>query len=201
MSTKFAPTSDSRNKIISVYDNEGVEHKHTAGNARELVRHLHWTLNLAVALTRRANPEPVVVKVNDGAPPAPTPTPVVLVEVPPVATVWEDLTTLPKDTLRKAAQYLKIPDLDGRSSEKRIVAAIDAALDQRLSAGGDFAGADPLSNPDDATAAILHNNAVNARRRRAYEQAATLAGVSFTAFTTLSTALISIAAQVEDARE
>jgi hypothetical protein len=200
MATKFAPTSDSRNKIISVYDLEGVEHKHTAGNARELVRHLHWTLNLAVALTRRVTPEPLVVKVNDGTPTPPVPVPTVVVETP-VIVPWEDLTTLPKDILRKAVQFLKIPDLDGRANERRIVATLDATLDQRLSAGGDFEGAEPLANPADEAAVAAHTNAANSRRRRAYEQAAILAGVPFTAFTTLSTALISIAAQVEDAKE
>jgi len=191
--TKIAPIGDNRNQVISVWDTEGKEHKHTRTNAHELVRHLRYTLDAKEGEKRRAKPVAPVVLINDGKPKPQVETP-----TPVVEPVWEDLTTIPKDVLRKAAQFLKIADIDGRSSEKRIAVALDTALDQRLTASGDFAGSEPVAQnaSEEAKAAALID--AISRRRRAYSLAAVSVGVSFTDSTTISQVVTSIAALVAE---
>jgi hypothetical protein len=192
---KKAPLSDNRNDIVSVYDCAGVEFKHTLTNAREMVRNCRWTMNKAEGAARRAEPVEAPVLINDGSPkPAVV---AVVVETP----VWEDLTVIDKVTLRKVAQYLKAGDLDGRSSEKRIVSTLDSLLDQRLAATGDFDGSDPLPQNADDDVIAAHTQAAIARRRRAYALAATNAGLKVGEKTTLAELIGSFAALVPEATE
>lgn len=191
MGIKYAPASDNRHNQTTVWDTAGAPHTHTFTNARELVRHARWTLDPREAEKRRggATVEPVVF-VNDGSSTKSTET--TQPPTPPEPFVPEDLSVISKDILRKAAQYLKIPNIDGRSSEKRFVAEIEGALDARLAASGDFDGS---VASDDAN----NDVAVDARRRRAFELAALTAGIKFTPETSLAQAVGSIASLVEDA--
>lgn len=198
--TKIAPTTDDRNKKVTVYDTAGNPFEHTNTNARELVRHMNFTLDEKEAESRRGKPLTPVVIANDGTPTA-TQQAQEKAEAPAAEPVWEDLTTINLDVLRKAATFLKLPDIDGRSGAKRIVATFDAALDQVLSASGDFTGArrvaDDASN-EDKVKALAENVA---RRRRAFAVAAHSAGVAFGEQTSLAQLLTSIAALVDEPQE
>lgn len=176
--TKFAPTSDDRNKLVTVFDRDGKPHDgYSLTNAREMVAHVGWTMDPAEAAARRDEPLPEFVHINDGQP-KPLGEQAQVVKKPE-APAWEELTSLGKETLRAAAAYLKVADIDGRTSEKRIVAAIDTTLDQRLAATGDFDGS--AEAPRDATDEVKAEFVANAvaRRRRAFALEAKNAGLAF----------------------
>ena len=193
MTVKKAPISDSRNNIVTVFDHEGKPHEgYTITNAREMVRHCNWTLDPKEAASRREEPVPQHQHFNEGQP-----KPVETDVVKPTVPVWEDLTGIAKEDLRKAAAYLKIGEIDGRSSEKRIVAAIDTALDQRLTASGDFDGSDPLPQGAEAEVIAAHQAAAIARRRRAFGLEAKNAGLAFGDEATIASLIVAFGALTE----
>lgn len=200
--TKYAPTEDDRNKMVTVWNSKGEPSEQTYTNARELCRHLGFTLDPVEAAQRREVPVAEVVPVNDGTPAATAKKMAELAGREPVAApVWEDLTTIAPDILRKAAAYLKVGEIDGRTGAKRIVTAIDAALDQALTASGDTEGPAETNNastPEEKAAAIA---ATIARRRRSYELAAKNAGIAWSDTLPLAHVIAAVAALVEDAKE
>lgn len=193
--TKIAPISDDRNKIVTVWDTAGNPFLHTYTNARELVRHLNFTLDPMEAARRSETPVKAAVIANDGTPEA-TKNDLEKQTETPTIPVWEDLTSIPVDVLRKAAAYLKLPDIDGRSSVKRIVATLDSLLDQTLSASGDFTGASTVSDTASADEKANALEEAIARRRRAFSLAAQSTGVAFGEQTSLVQLVNSIAALV-----
>jgi hypothetical protein len=195
--TKIAPTSDDRNKIVTVWDTYGNPFQHTNTNARELVRHLNFTLDSKEAERRRGAPAKEVVLANDGTTTASQLAQEKLsdpVEVP----VWEDVTAVPVEILRKAAAYFKVKDLDARWGAKRIIAALESALDQTLSASGDFDGPEPITDTSTDEERAAANAAGIARRRRSYALAAISAGVAFGEQTSIAQLLTSVAALVQE---
>lgn len=197
MTVKKAPTSDNRNMLVTVWDNAGEEHKMTLTNAREMVRHSRWTMHKEEGEARKIAPAAPVAKVNDGQPQPQAPS----APAAPTGPVWEDISALPKAELRRAAAFLKIGEIDGRSSEKRIAAAIDTTLDQRLSASGDFDGADQLESDADDVAKQVHELAVIARRKRAFELAAIAAGLPVNEEATIASFVSAFAALSEPTGE
>lgn len=170
---------DPRNDLTLVWDKDGVEHKMSLTNAREVVRHSGWTMDaLAAAALRAALPETPAEPVTETAVIAPVVTapvePTITAPVEP-ATAAEDLGSLSKATLLAAANAFNIESkIDGRASPAKIVTIIEAELDQRLSQGGDF-------------------EIDEARTRRAYVTASLAIGVEATESMTISEIIAAVA--------
>jgi hypothetical protein len=185
---------DPRNNKVTVFDLAGAPHQATMTNARELVRHSNWTLDAAVATTRRVKPE--------SAPPSSLDLSVQTRTKPVKPTaVFEDLVSIGKADLRKAATVMGITEgVDGRTSDKRLVVIIESALDQRLIDAGDFNGPETLPAEPAPTAeqiTVQHEAAV-ARRRRAFGLEAKRLEIAFTDETSLVGFLTTLAGRIVD---